>query len=584
MSLSIPLAFLFFQAAEAPAAPSKLINLYAVDYAIIAIYFLMVLGIGFYLKRFAKSGEDFFLAGREMTAWVAGLSFVSANLGALELMGWAAATYQYGILAAHWYWIGAIPAIIFLGLVMMPFYYISKTHSVPGYLQLRYGESSRGLAAVMFSLMTLFMAGVDMYAMALIMKIVLGWDINFSIWISAMTVAVYVMLGGLFSAIFNEVLQFFLIWLGALLIPILGLIETGGWSGLVARIHQNFPDGDYTHMWSNMGNFTDNPMGIHWTGIVFGLGFIISFGYWTTDFLVVQRILAAKSIRAAKLAPIIGGYFKMAVPFIVILPGLLALAVLTDPSGNLIRLVPESQVGPGQHSYNEVLPLMLARYCGPGLLGLGMTALIAGFMSGMAGNSSAFATVWTYDLYRPFIRKGMPDEHYVKVGRWTVMIGMLVSIGTAYLVMEFKSIMDYVQALFSFFVAPLFGTVLLGMLWKRTTSAAGFWGLLCGTASSITMWALVKADHDMLRYIALSADAKDMAENMYRALWSWMICVIVTVVVTLFTKPRPIGELTGLVYGATELPSEGHLPLWHRPIFWAGVLFAIFIVLQIIFW
>jgi SSS family solute:Na+ symporter len=575
---SFPLAFLFFAAPDAPGTTGRLINLYPVDYAIIAIYFVMVLGIGFYLKRFAKSGEDFFLAGREMTAWVAGLSFVSANLGALELMGWAAATYQYGILAAHWYWIGAIPAIVFLGLVMMPFYYISKTHSVPGYLQMRYGEASRALAAVMFSLMTLFMAGIDMYAMALIMKIVLGWDINFSIWISAMTVAVYVTLGGLFSAIFNEVLQFFLIWLGALLIPILGLMETGGWSGLVARVHQNFPNGDYTHMWSNMGNFTDNPMGIHWTGIVFGLGFIISFGYWTTDFLVVQRILAAKDIRAAKLAPIIGGYFKMAVPFIVILPGLLALAVLP------FHLVPESQVGPGQHSYNEVLPLMLARYCGPGLLGLGMTALIAGFMSGMAGNSSAFATVWTYDLYRPFIRKGASDEHYVKVGRWTVMIGMLISIGTAYLVMEFKSIMDYVQALFSFFIAPLFGTVILGMLWMRVTPAAGFWGLLCGVVSSITMWAIVKIDHNMLAYIALSADAKDMAENMYRALWSWLICVTVTLVVTMFTKPKPIEELKGLVYGATELPSEGHLPLWHRPIFWGVLSLVLFVILQYIFW
>jgi SSS family solute:Na+ symporter len=293
---------------------------------------------------------------------------------------------------------------------------------------------------------------------------------------------------------------------------------------------------------------------------------------------VVQRILAAKDIRAAKLAPIIGGYFKMAVPFIVILPGLLALAVLP------FHLVPESQVGPGQHSYNEVLPLMLARYCGPGLLGLGMTALIAGFMSGMAGNSSAFATVWTYDLYRPFIRKGASDEHYVKVGRWTVMIGMLISIGTAYLVMEFKSIMDYVQALFSFFIAPLFGTVILGMLWKRVTSAAGFWGLLCGVVSSITMWGLVRADHNMLAYIALSADAKDMAENMYRALWSWLICVTVTVVVTMFTKPRPIEELKGLVYGATELPSEGHLPLWHRPIFWGVISLVLFVILQYIFW
>jgi len=561
-----------------PQAGSRLISLHAPDITIIAIYFAMVLGIGFYLRRYTKRGEDFFLAGREMTAWVAGLSFVSANLGALELMGWAAASYQYGILAAHWYWVGAIPAMLFLGIVMMPFYYISKTHSVPGYLQLRYGESARGLAALMFSFMTILMSGINMYAMALVMKVVLGWNIHFSIWVSSLTVAVYVSLGGLFSAIFNEVLQFFLIWLGALLIPILGLIETGGWSGVVARIHHNFPQGDYTHLWRTMGSFADNPMGIHWTGIVFGLGFVISFGYWTTDFLVVQRILAAKDIRAAKLAPIIGSFFKMAVPFIVILPGLLGLALLP------FKLLPESAVGPGQHSYNEVLPLMLARYCGPGLLGLGITALIAGFMSGMAGNTSAFATVWTYDLYRSFIRKDASDDHYVKMGRWCTILGVLISIGTAYLVMKFGSIMDYVQALFSFFIAPLLGTVLLGMLWKRASPAGGFWGLLCGTVSSIGMWALVRANPHMLSYIALSSHAKDMAENMYRALWSWIVCVIVTVVVSLLTRPMPVEALTGLVYGCTELPSEGHLPLWKRPIFWAGVSLALFLVLQWIFW
>ena len=557
---------------------SQIISLHPVDLAIIIVYFAMVLGIGFYLRKYTKSGEDFFLAGREMSAWVAGLSFLSANLGALELMGWAAAAYQYGILAAHWYWVGAIPAMLFLGIVMMPFYYISKTHSVPGYLQLRYGESTRFLGAFCFAFMTVLMSGINMYAMALVMKVVLGWNIHFSIWVSSLTVGVYVALGGLFSAIFNEVLQFFLIWLGALLIPILGLIEAGGWSGVVARVHQNFPQGDYTHLWRTMGSFSDNPMGIHWTGIVFGLGWVISFGCWTTDFLVVQRVIAAKDIRAAKLAPIIGSYFKMAVPFIVILPGLLGLAVLP------FHLAPESAVGPGQHSYNEVLPLMLARYCGPGLLGLGITALIAGFMSGMAGNVSAFATVWTYDLYRPFIRREAPDAHYVLMGRWSTILGVLVSIGTAYLVMQFKSIMDYVQALFSFFIAPLFGTVLLGMLWKRATPAGGFWGLLAGTLSSIGMYALVKADHRMLAVIALSSQAKDMAENMYRGLWSWLICVAVTVAVSAFTRPRPVEELTGLVYGATELPSEGHLPLSKRPIFWAGVAFALFVLLQWMFW
>jgi SSS family solute:Na+ symporter len=556
----------------------KLINLTPVDLAVIALYFAMVLGIGFYLKRYTNTGEDFFLAGRGMSAWIAGLSFVAANLGSLELMGWAASAYQYGILATHWYWIGAIPAMLFLGVVMMPFYYISRTHSVPGYLQLRFGESSRLLAAISFAFMTILMSGINMYSMALVLKVILGWDIHFSIWVSSITVAVYVVLGGLLSAIFNEVLQFFLIWIGALLISIIGLIETGGWSGMVHRIAVNFPGQQYTHLWSTLGSFRDNPMGIHWTGIVFGLGWVISFGYWTTDFLVVQRVLAAKDLRAAKMAPIIGAAFKMCVPFIVILPGLLALAVLP------MKLVGESQAGPGVYTYNEVLPLMLARYCGPGLLGLGITALIAGFMSGMAGNVSAFATVWTYDIYRPFLRKFASDQHYVSVGRWCTILGVLVSIGTAYLVMQFLSIMDYVQALFSFFIAPLFGTVILGMLWKRATGPGGFWGLLAGTVSSVGMWAWVKVDPSALRYIALSPYAKDMAENMYRALWSWIICVVVTVVVSILTRPKPVSELTGLVYGATEIPSDGDLPMWKRPLFWAVVVAVVFGILNILVW
>jgi SSS family solute:Na+ symporter len=568
LSLLLPL--------QSPAG--RLISLNGVDIAIIAIYFCVVLWIGFYLKGQSETGEDFFLAGREMTAWIAGLSFLSANLGSLELMGWAAAAYQYGILAAHWYWIGAIPAMLFLGIVMMPFYYISKTHSVPGYLHLRFGESSRVLAAVSFAVMTVLMSGINMYSMALVMKVVLGWDIHFSIWVSSLTVAVYVALGGLRSAIFNEVLQFVLIWLGALLIPILGLIEAGGWSGLQQQITRNL-GGSYTHLWSNLGSFSNNPMGIHWTGIVLGLGWVISFGYWTTDFLVVQRVLAAKDLRSAKMAPIIGAAFKMMVPFIVILPGLLALSVLP------VKLVGEGEaVALGAHSYNEVLPLMLARYFGPGLLGLGITALIAGFMSGMAGNVSAFATVWTYDIYRALFRRDETDSHYVSMGRWCTIVGVLVSIGTAYLVMEFKSIMDYVQALFSFFIAPLFGTVILGMLWKRATPAGGFWGLLTGTVSSIAMWAWVKLDPSALSIVALSPNAKDMAENMYRALWSWIVCVIVTIVISLLTRPLPERQLAGLVYGCTELPSEGHLPLYQRPAFWAVAVAMVFVVLNILFW
>jgi SSS family solute:Na+ symporter len=556
----------------------QVIALRPVDLAIITIYFLAVLAIGFYLKRFAKSGEDFFLAGREMTAWVAGLSFVSANLGSLELLGWAGSSYQYGILAAHWYWIGAIPAMLFLGIVMMPFYYISKTHSVPGYLKLRFGTGAAGLSAGSFAVMTILMSGVNMYAMAVVMKVVLGWNIHFSIWVSSLTVGVYVAAGGLYSAIFNEVLQFFLIWFGALLIPILGLMETGGWSGMVARIQQNFPGQSYTHLWSTLGSATENPMGMHWTGIVFGLGAVISMGYWTTDFLVVQRVLAARDIRSAKMAPIIGSFFKMAVPLIVILPGLLGLAVLPE------HLVPESMMQTGQHSYNEVLPLMLARYLGPGLLGLGVTALVAGFMAGMAGNVSAFATVWTYDLYRPYIRRTAPDQHYVSMGRWCTIIGLFISIGTAYLAMGFASIMDYVQALFSFFIAPLFGTVLLGMLWKRATTAGGFWGLLAGTASSVAMFFLVKFNPSMLAVIAMSSDAKALAEDMYRALWSCLINIIVTVVVSLATAPKSEGELEGLVYGATRIPKDDEVALLKRPIFWAGVSLAALLVLQWIFW
>src|SRR6201747_2835391 len=416
---------------------TQLTHLSPVDVLILVLYFALVVFIGFYVKGSTNTSEEFFLAGREMSAWIAGLSFVSANLGSLELMGWAGSAYQYGLLATHWYWIGAIPAMLFLGIVMMPFYYISKTHSVPGYLQLRFGEPARGLSAGSFAFMTILMSGVNMYAMAVVMQSVLGWNITFSIWVGAGTVALYVMLGGLRSAIINEVLQFVLIWAGAAMIPILGLIEAGGWTNLKAQIAANVGSNDYTHLWTTLGSFKDNPMGVHWTGIVFGLGFVISFGYWTTDFLVVQRVLSANSLRAAKMAPVIGAAFKMAVPLIVIVPGLIALGLHNADGTPRYHLVATDVAArTGQNSFDQVLPLMLIRYCGPGLLGLGITALVAGFMSGMAGNVSAFSTVWTYDLYGAFINKKASDKHYVAMGRWSTVIGMLVSIMTAYLVMN----------------------------------------------------------------------------------------------------------------------------------------------------
>ncbi|MGB8261581.1 MAG: sodium/solute symporter [Terracidiphilus sp.] len=606
-----------------------LAHLKALDIAVIALYFGMVVWIGFYLKGRSNTSEEFFMAGREMTAWIAGLSFVSANMGSLELMGWAGSAYQYGILATHWYWIGAIPAMLFLGLVMMPFYYVCKTHSVPGYLDLRYGGGARSVAAFSFAIEMILMSGVNMFAMAVVMKVVLGWDINFSIIVSSVAVAIYVGLGGLRSAIFNEVLQFCLIWGGALLVPILGLYQAGGVSGLKTKMMANLhsltgvqPD-SYYHLWRDTGHFAANPMGVHWTGIVLGLGFVISFGYWTTDFLVVQRVLAAHNLRAARMAPIIGSFFKMAVPFIVILPGLLGLVLLQNADGSHRQLVGEdvttacsfssagapenptackaamgkAQLSPSEqqrvlaggpdaelHTYNQALPLMMVRYLGPGLLGLGITALIAGFMSGMAGNVSAFSTVWTYDIYKPLINKKGTDSHYVMVGRMAIVVGVIVSIGAAYLVQQFHGIMDYVQALFSIFVAPLLAAILFGMFWKRATKLAGFIGLLGGIVFSASLFIWVKLTPSALATVALSPDAKPMAENVFRAWWAFCFAAIVIVVVSLLTKPRPVAELDGLVYGATKLPREEPVPFYKNEYAWAVLVVVIFAALNILFW
>jgi SSS family solute:Na+ symporter len=601
-----------------------LAHLRTLDIAIIALYFGMVIWIGFYLKGRSNTSEEFFMAGREMTAWIAGLSFVSANLGSLELMGWAGSAYQYGILATHWYWVGAIPAMLFLGLVMMPFYYVSKTHSVPGYLNLRYGEHARVLAAISFALEMILMSGVNMFAMAVVMKVVLGWSLTFSILVSAFAVTLYVALGGLRSAIFNEVLQFVLIWGGALLVPILGMIQAGGVSGLKTKIISNMHSDSYFHLWRDTGQFSANPMGVHWTGIVFGLGFAISFGYWTTDFLVVQRVLAAHNLRAARMAPIIGSFFKMAVPFIVILPGLLGLVLLQNSDGSRRQLVGEDVVAACSvasatgkiedppscssamarttlpaayqqkvlsaapdselHSYNQALPLMMVRYLGPGLLGLGITALIAGFMSGMAGNVSAFSTVWTYDLYKPLINKKGSDSHYVMVGRLSIVIGVAISIGAGYLVQHAHGIMDYVQALFSIFIAPLLATILLGMFWKRATRLAGFLGLLLGIVFSVSLFVWVHLNPANLRFVALSPYAKPMAENVFRALWACLFTALVIFVVSMFTKPRPVAELDGLVYGVTKLPTEDPVPFYKNEWTWAILVVIIFAVLNILFW
>lgn len=503
----------------------KLLSIGLLDWVIIAIYFVVVIGIGVYLKKFASTGEDFFLAGRKMTAWIAGLSFISANLSSLETMGWSAMAYQYGMLGAHAYLIGAIPAILFLAIVMMPFYYICKTHSVPGYLKLRYGEGAASLAGISFALLTVLVSGASMFAMAKILHLLLGWNMDASIWVASITVAIYVTLGGLISAVFNEVLQFFLIWFGSLLIPILGIIHAGGWTKMMEKIqenvktiHPNVPNADFQSLWSNLGSFNDNPMGIDWFGMVFGLGLAISFGYWCTDFLQVQRVIVAKNLRAAQNGTIIGAVLKMLVPLIVTIPGLLGLAVLTDSNGVLTVLVPETdpRAGITHKTFNDVLPLLMGQYLGPGLLGLGITAMIAGFMSGMAGNVSAFATVWTYDVYRPLIHKNASDHHYLNMGRWASLLGVLVSIGTAYLLFWFSNILEYLQVLIFFFIVPLFGVVIVGMLWKRATRAGGFWGFLSAIVLSVGMWAFVHTFPEGYRPLAQVTVGEDAVVSVQR--------------------------------------------------------------------
>ncbi|MBX6352998.1 MAG: sodium:solute symporter family protein [Thermoflavifilum sp.] len=529
----------------------------AVDDVLIVAYFVFVIGVGWLLRRSVRTGEDFFLSGRSIPAWITGLAFLSANLGALEILGMTASGAEYGMLTTHFYWIGAIPAMLFLGLYMMPFYYVSKVRSVPEYLKLRYNEATRAVNAISFAVMTVLTSGISLYSMALIFQVLIGWSLTTSILISAVVVLIYVALGGLTSSIYNEVVQFFLIWIGLLPIPLLGLHDLGGWNGMMARLPAGFG-----HLWSNLGSPSANPMGIGWLGVVLGLGFVLSFGYWTTDFLVVQRTLAARNLRAAQNTPIYAAYFKMLVPILVIIPGLIALA-----------LFPNIGHTPGQ-SYNLALPLLIAKYYPPGMLGLGLTAMLASFMSGMAGNVTAFSTVWTYDIYQSYFRKDAPDKHYVAVGRWAVVIGVLISIGTAYFAASFPSVMDYMQTLFSFFNAPLFGTFLLGMFWKRATPWGGFWGLLCGIVSAILMYVLIPA------HVFTSPDAA----SFWRAWWAWLITVVVTVVVSLATRPKPEAELEGLVYGVTRLPRYSHLPWYKRPGWLAGIALVILVMLNVCFW
>ncbi len=531
-----------------------------VDYLIIGIYFVFVLGIGALLRKRMRSSEDYFLAGRSLPSWVTGLAFLGANLGALEILGMGAGAAEYGIMQAHFYWIGAIPAMVFVALFMIPFYYGSRVHSVPGYLKRRYNEATRGFNAILFAIFMILMSGINMYAMAIVFKLLLGWSITGSILLSAAIVLAYVLLGGLSSSIYNEVLQFFLITLGLIPLVGIGLMDSGGWSGLKQRVGKP----GFFHLWADTGS-THNPMAVHWYAIVLGLGLVVSFGYWCNDFLVVQRALAAEDLAASQRTPIIAAFPKILYGILAIFPGLIVLTFLP-------KLGTTSSVA---NSYNMAVPYAMAHYFPTGLLGIGLTALMASFMSGMAGNVTAFNTVCTYDIYRSYVRGDASDRHYLYVGRVITIAGIVLSIATAYVVLQFASIMDYVQLLHSIFLAPLFGTFLLGMFWKRTTPWGGFAGLFCGTFGGLGLYIL-----ELLKVISYGSP---MAGNFWRALWGWLICVGVTIIVSLFTQPKPEEELKGLVWSLTEKKQAEKQPWYKNPWVLGALALAIAIVLNVIF-
>jgi SSS family solute:Na+ symporter len=568
------------------------IQLGGIDYALLILYFLFVLGIGYALKRYMKSSDDFFLSGRSIPAWIAGLAFISANLGAQEVIGMAASGAKYGIMTCHFYWVGAIPAMVFVGIFMMPFYYGSRARSVPEYLKLRFDEKTRGFNAISFAVMTVFSSGISMYALAKLLELVLGWNFHASILLSAVIVLIYIFLGGLTSAIYNEVLQFFLIVLGFLPLVLLGLRDVGGWSGLVDKLNtvatkSGFAAGTWTDSWKPMTSSAANPMGVEWFGMVMGLGFVLSFGYWCTDFLVVQRAMAANSMSAARRTPLIAAIPKMMFPALVILPGMIAIALhLGGSRSGFLPLGPD-----GTPNYNMAVPVMLGHYFPSGLLGLGLTALMASFMSGMAGNVTAFNTVWTYDIYQSYLRPGQSDKHYLWMGHMATVFGILLSVGAAYAATRFNNIMDMLQLVFAFVNAPLFATFLLGMFWRRATGHGAFLGLVIGTLAAAVHHGLTLPRDAVVGIKGgwlgslLHTYPSEMAQNFWTAIWAWTVCFLMTVVISLATPQRKSAEeLRGLVYSLTPREVEHGLPWYKRPATLGVVVLAAAILLNLIFW
>jgi SSS family solute:Na+ symporter len=581
-----------------------MVHLGAIDYAIMAVYFVFTIGIGVVIKRGVRSSNDFFLAGRSMPTWVAGLAFISANLGAQEVIGMGASGAKYGLATCHFYWL-AVPAMVFVGLMMMPFYYGSRAHSVPDYLRLRFDEKTRALNAITFALMTIFSSGVSMYAMGKLFFLLLGWNFNVSVLVSAVIVLSYVSLGGLTSAIYNEVLQFFFIVFGLAPLSWIGMRSVGGWSGLKLRLAElatshGYAPGAYTHVWRYMGSPQQNPVGVEWISLGFGLGFVLSFGYWCTDFLVVQRAMSAKSQDSARRVPIFASVPKMIFPLFVILPGMIAAVATTAATSHHPQvaartmtsgIIPAKLTASGviEHDslgnvvadYDLATPMMLIRFFPSGMLGLGLTALLASFMSGMAGNVTAFNTVWTYDIYRAYLRPSSPDRHYVLVGRWATVIGIALSVAAAYVAASFNNIMDLLQLVFAFVNAPLFATFALGMFWKRTTGHGAFAGLLSGMAGAMFHHGIslpqgaTPGIHGGFFGVHIIYGS-ELAQAFWTAIVAFVVCVAVTVTVSLATRAADEQSLRGLVYSLTDKLQTRNGGWYEQPeTMAAGVLLAV---------
>ncbi len=547
--------------------------LHFVDYLILIVYFSFVIGIGWLLHHRVSTSSDFLTSAHSVPLWITSLAFVAANLGAQELIGMCASGAKYGIMTSHFYWVGAIPAMLFVGVFMMPFYYGSRARSVPEYLKLRYDDKTRAFNAVSFAGMTVFSSGISMYALGLLFELVLGWSFTASVLLSAAIVLVYTYLGGLTSAIYNEVLQFFLIVMGFAPLSILAVAKAGGWQGMASRLPAVM-----THSWQYMGSSADNPMGVEVFSMVAGLGFVLSFGYWCTDYLVVQRAMAARSMSDARLTPVVGAFPKMVMPLIVIVPGIAAMALMKMDLG--YALPPKGD----SYNYDLALTTLMAQFYPSGLLGVGLTALMASFMSGMAGNVTAFNTVWTYDLYQSYIRKGAPDSHYLWMGRMATIFGVGLSIGAAYLATLYNNIMDLLQLVFGFVNAPLLATFLLGMFWKRSTGHGAFSGLVAGTSAAVLTHGLTLAEGKGAWLGNVYQFPSSMAQNFWIAMCSFTTCFVVSVLVTLVTKPRPEEELRGLVYGLTKLPPEEGVMWSRRPWVVAVIAGTACILLNILFW